>query len=165
MVVYYRDRGELPQKESVVLVVSCKSSLCFQWQRSICRRMYDENEDLSDVEEIANIRGFSVEEKLVSDSYSASFVLCMEGKGNIAQSIFYYNLLLLFAFLIFSCNMAGNMHVLTKICVFYFKYLFPMQTSLMNMCKRTLSGPHSFLKRKMGLGSGEKDIYLEYQLT
>ncbi|XP_010778560.1 lysine (K)-specific demethylase 2Bb isoform X1 [Notothenia coriiceps] len=48
--------------------------------RSICRRMYDENEDLSDVEEIANIRGFSVEEKLVSDSYSASFVLCMEGK-------------------------------------------------------------------------------------
>ena len=50
--------------------------------------MYDENEDLSDVEEIANIRGFSVEEKLVSDSYSASFVLCMEGKGNITQSIF-----------------------------------------------------------------------------
>ncbi|KAF3849136.1 hypothetical protein F7725_015633 [Dissostichus mawsoni] len=48
--------------------------------RSILRRMYDENEDLSDVEEIANIRGFSVEEKLVSDSYSASFVLCMEGK-------------------------------------------------------------------------------------
>ncbi|XP_049908967.1 lysine-specific demethylase 2B isoform X3 [Epinephelus moara] len=48
--------------------------------RSICRRMYDENEDLSDVEEIANIRGFSVEEKLVSDSYSAQFVLLMEGK-------------------------------------------------------------------------------------
>uniref|UniRef100_A0AAQ5Z850 Lysine-specific demethylase 2B n=1 Tax=Amphiprion ocellaris TaxID=80972 RepID=A0AAQ5Z850_AMPOC len=48
--------------------------------RSICRRMYDENEDLSDVEEIANIRGFSVEEKLVSDSYSADFVHSMEGK-------------------------------------------------------------------------------------
>uniref|UniRef100_A0A4W6CMG3 Lysine-specific demethylase 2B n=1 Tax=Lates calcarifer TaxID=8187 RepID=A0A4W6CMG3_LATCA len=48
--------------------------------RSICRRMYDENEDLSDVEEIANIRGFSVEEKLVSDSYSANFVHLMEGK-------------------------------------------------------------------------------------
>ncbi|XP_031711827.1 lysine (K)-specific demethylase 2Bb isoform X2 [Anarrhichthys ocellatus] len=48
--------------------------------RSICRRMYDENEDLSDVEEIANIRGFSVEEKLVSDSYSATFVHFMEGK-------------------------------------------------------------------------------------
>ncbi|GAA6217066.1 lysine-specific demethylase 2B-like isoform X2 [Lates japonicus] len=48
--------------------------------RSICRRMYDENEDLSDVEEIANIRGFSVEEKLVSDSYSANFIHLMEGK-------------------------------------------------------------------------------------
>uniref|UniRef100_A0A7N8XAA4 [histone H3]-dimethyl-L-lysine(36) demethylase n=1 Tax=Mastacembelus armatus TaxID=205130 RepID=A0A7N8XAA4_9TELE len=48
--------------------------------RSICRRMYDENEDLSDVEEIANIRGFSVEEKLVSNSYSVNFVQFMEGK-------------------------------------------------------------------------------------
>ncbi|XP_041826083.1 lysine-specific demethylase 2B isoform X2 [Melanotaenia boesemani] len=48
--------------------------------RSICRRMYDENEDLSDVEEIANVRGFSVEEKLVSESYSANFVHLMEGK-------------------------------------------------------------------------------------
>uniref|UniRef100_A0A8D3E5U1 Lysine-specific demethylase 2B n=1 Tax=Scophthalmus maximus TaxID=52904 RepID=A0A8D3E5U1_SCOMX len=48
--------------------------------RSICRRMYDENEDLSDVEEIANIRGFSVEEKLASDSYNANFVHSMEGK-------------------------------------------------------------------------------------
>uniref|UniRef100_A0A3B5AH14 Lysine-specific demethylase 2B n=1 Tax=Stegastes partitus TaxID=144197 RepID=A0A3B5AH14_9TELE len=48
--------------------------------RSICRRMYDENEDLSDVEEITNIRGFSVEEKLVSDSYGADFVHSMEGK-------------------------------------------------------------------------------------
>uniref|UniRef100_A0A672FMY5 Uncharacterized protein n=1 Tax=Salarias fasciatus TaxID=181472 RepID=A0A672FMY5_SALFA len=52
-----------------------------QWQRSICRRMYDENEDLSDVEEIANIRGFSVEEKLASATYSADFVHLMEGKG------------------------------------------------------------------------------------
>uniref|UniRef100_A0A8D3BNA4 Lysine-specific demethylase 2B n=1 Tax=Scophthalmus maximus TaxID=52904 RepID=A0A8D3BNA4_SCOMX len=49
-------------------------------RRSICRRMYDENEDLSDVEEIANIRGFSVEEKLASDSYNANFVHSMEGK-------------------------------------------------------------------------------------
>ncbi|KAF7667541.1 hypothetical protein LDENG_00057710 [Lucifuga dentata] len=48
--------------------------------RSICRRMYDENEDLSDVEEIVNIRGFSVEEKLVSDNYNSNFVLLMEGK-------------------------------------------------------------------------------------
>uniref|UniRef100_A0A673AZZ0 Lysine-specific demethylase 2B n=1 Tax=Sphaeramia orbicularis TaxID=375764 RepID=A0A673AZZ0_9TELE len=52
----------------------------FLWQRSICRRMYDENEDLSDVEEIANIRGFSVEEKLLSDRYNANFVHMMEGK-------------------------------------------------------------------------------------
>lgn len=48
--------------------------------RSICRRMYDENEDLSDVEEIVNIRGFSLEEKLVSDNYSAEFVHLLEGK-------------------------------------------------------------------------------------
>lgn len=51
------------------------------WQRSICRTMYDENEDLSDVEEIANIRGFSVEEKLLSDSYSSEYVQYLEGKG------------------------------------------------------------------------------------
>uniref|UniRef100_A0A3Q0SEF2 Lysine-specific demethylase 2B n=1 Tax=Amphilophus citrinellus TaxID=61819 RepID=A0A3Q0SEF2_AMPCI len=63
----------------VVQVLSCKPSR-FQWQRSICRRMYDENEDLSDVEEIANIRGFSVEEKVLSDSYSADFIRVMEGK-------------------------------------------------------------------------------------
>lgn len=70
-----------------VTVVSCKSSGS-QWQRSICRRMYDENEDLSDVEEIANIRGFSVEEKLASDSYSATFVHLLEGKGKVTHSTF-----------------------------------------------------------------------------
>ena len=43
--------------------------------------MYDENEDLSDVEEITNIRGFSVEEKLASDAYSAVFVHSMDGNG------------------------------------------------------------------------------------
>ncbi|XP_073685296.1 lysine-specific demethylase 2B-like [Garra rufa] len=48
--------------------------------RSICRRMYDENEDLSDVEEITNIRGFSVEDKLESNSYNGEFVQYMEGK-------------------------------------------------------------------------------------
>ncbi|MEQ2276367.1 Lysine-specific demethylase 2B [Xenotaenia resolanae] len=48
--------------------------------RSICRRMYDENEDLSDVEEIANIRGFSVEEKLSSDCYNSDFVQLMKGR-------------------------------------------------------------------------------------
>lgn len=43
--------------------------------------MYDENEDLSDVEEITNIRGFSVEDKLASNSYNSEFVQYMEGKG------------------------------------------------------------------------------------
>uniref|UniRef100_A0A8C2F8W8 Lysine-specific demethylase 2B n=1 Tax=Cyprinus carpio TaxID=7962 RepID=A0A8C2F8W8_CYPCA len=42
--------------------------------------MYDENEDLSDVEEITNIRGFSVEDKLESNSYNSEFVQFMEGK-------------------------------------------------------------------------------------
>ncbi|XP_055009402.1 lysine-specific demethylase 2B isoform X2 [Boleophthalmus pectinirostris] len=46
--------------------------------RSICRRMYDENDDPSDVEEIANIRGFSVEEKLTSDIYTSNFVHIMD---------------------------------------------------------------------------------------
>ncbi|XP_051971871.1 lysine-specific demethylase 2B isoform X2 [Xyrauchen texanus] len=48
--------------------------------RSICRRMYDENEDLSDVEEITNIRGFSVEDKLESHLYNSELVQHMEGK-------------------------------------------------------------------------------------
>ncbi|KAM3874488.1 lysine (K)-specific demethylase 2Bb [Diretmus argenteus] len=48
--------------------------------RSICRRMYDENEDLSDVEEIVNIRGFNLEEKLASSNYNANFIHMMEGK-------------------------------------------------------------------------------------
>lgn len=52
-------------------------------QRSICRRMYDENEDFSDVEEIANVRGFSLEEKLESKSYNSNFVQRMDGKGSL----------------------------------------------------------------------------------
>ncbi|XP_077441876.1 lysine-specific demethylase 2B-like isoform X2 [Vanacampus margaritifer] len=48
--------------------------------RSICRQLYDENEDLSDVEEMVNIRGFSVEDKLTSDNYAANFVCFMEAK-------------------------------------------------------------------------------------
>nr|XP_023664378.1 lysine-specific demethylase 2B-like isoform X2 [Paramormyrops kingsleyae] len=48
--------------------------------RSICRRMYDENEDLSDVEEIADVRGFNLEEKLVSDSYNKNYIRVMDGK-------------------------------------------------------------------------------------
>lgn len=47
--------------------------------------MYDENEDFSDVEEIVNIRGFSVEEKLTSDSYTANFVRWMDGKGKVTE--------------------------------------------------------------------------------
>uniref|UniRef100_A0AAR2L9P3 [histone H3]-dimethyl-L-lysine(36) demethylase n=1 Tax=Pygocentrus nattereri TaxID=42514 RepID=A0AAR2L9P3_PYGNA len=43
-------------------------------------RMYDENEDLSDVEDIVNIRGFDLEDKLQSDRYNSSFVHFMEGK-------------------------------------------------------------------------------------
>lgn len=43
--------------------------------------MYDENEDLSDVEEIVNIRGFSVEEKLVSGAYGAKYVQFLDGRG------------------------------------------------------------------------------------
>ncbi|XP_061118604.1 lysine (K)-specific demethylase 2Bb isoform X2 [Conger conger] len=48
--------------------------------RSVCRRMYDENDDLSDVEEIANVRGFNVEEKLVSKTYNSNYVKYMDGK-------------------------------------------------------------------------------------
>ncbi|XP_072514412.1 lysine (K)-specific demethylase 2Bb isoform X2 [Salminus brasiliensis] len=48
--------------------------------RSTGRRMYDEEEDLSDVEDIANIRGFDLEDKLQSGRYSSSFVHFMEGK-------------------------------------------------------------------------------------
>lgn len=61
--------------------------LGFKWQRSICRRMYDENEDLSDVEEITNIRGFSVEEKLISDNYCAKYVHLLEGKGIVPHRV------------------------------------------------------------------------------
>nr|XP_060641943.1 lysine-specific demethylase 2B isoform X3 [Anolis sagrei ordinatus] len=48
--------------------------------RSISRRLYDENEDLSDVEEIVSVRGFSLEEKLRSSSFRGQFVRAMEGK-------------------------------------------------------------------------------------
>lgn len=43
--------------------------------------MYDENDDSSDVEEIVNIRGFSVEEKLEGDGYGAKYVQFLEGRG------------------------------------------------------------------------------------
>uniref|UniRef100_A0A2K6ETD9 [histone H3]-dimethyl-L-lysine(36) demethylase n=1 Tax=Propithecus coquereli TaxID=379532 RepID=A0A2K6ETD9_PROCO len=49
-------------------------------QRPIDRQGYDENEDLSDVEEIVSVRGFSLEEKLRSQLYQGDFVHAMEGK-------------------------------------------------------------------------------------
>ncbi|XP_031247008.1 lysine-specific demethylase 2B, partial [Mastomys coucha] len=48
--------------------------------RAIDRQRYDENEDLSDVEEIVSVRGFSLEEKLRSHLYQGDFVHAMEGK-------------------------------------------------------------------------------------
>ncbi|XP_036785127.1 lysine-specific demethylase 2B isoform X2 [Manis pentadactyla] len=48
--------------------------------RPIDRQRYDENEDLSDVEEIVSVRGFSLEEKLRSQLYQGDFVRAMEGK-------------------------------------------------------------------------------------
>ncbi|KAK2522799.1 hypothetical protein Q9233_010158 [Columba guinea] len=41
---------------------------------------YDENEDLSDVEEIVSIRSFNLEEKLKSKTYHGDFVHAMDGK-------------------------------------------------------------------------------------
>nr|XP_035940946.1 lysine-specific demethylase 2B isoform X5 [Halichoerus grypus] len=49
-------------------------------RRPIDRQRYDENEDLSDVEEIVSVRGFSLEEKLRSQLYQGDFVHAMEGK-------------------------------------------------------------------------------------
>lgn len=116
-------------------------------QRSICRRLYDENEDLSDVEEITNIRGFSVEEKLVSDSYSATFVHFMEGKGKITNRTLGF-------ILPDACTV--NIGFSTHVCDCNAFHV--LQTSLMNMCRGMLSGPHSSSKRKRDSGSGENNI-------
>ena len=51
--------------------------------------MYDENEDLSDVEDIVNIRGFDLEDKLQSDRYNNNFVHFMEGKGRSSLRCFH----------------------------------------------------------------------------
>ncbi|KAJ1116261.1 hypothetical protein NDU88_004477 [Pleurodeles waltl] len=48
-------------------------------QRAVDWTRYEENEDLSDVEEITSVRSFSLEEKLNSGSYNADFVHVMEG--------------------------------------------------------------------------------------
>ncbi|OPJ75042.1 hypothetical protein AV530_018507 [Patagioenas fasciata monilis] len=49
-------------------------------KRAIDRMRYDENEDLSDVEEIVSIRSFNLEEKLKSKTYHGDFVHAMDGK-------------------------------------------------------------------------------------
>lgn len=100
--------------------------------------MYDENEDLSDVEEIANIRGFSVEEKLVSDSYGSEYVQYLEGKGEERHCACTR------PFLVFPCLfMHMPLHT-------------PLQTSPMNMCKGRLSEYHSSLKRRMDSASSKQ---------
>lgn len=71
-----RVRGDPPSPLSNV-----PGSLVGSPQRAIDRQRYDENEDLSDVEEIVSVRGFSLEEKLRSQLYQGDFVHAMEGKG------------------------------------------------------------------------------------
>lgn len=106
--------------------------------------MYDENEDLSDVEEIANIRGFSVEEKLVSDCYSATYVQCLEGKGK-GDTL---------------CALSPLLAANNK-CVYVQMLLSTvLQISPMNMCKGRLSGCRSSLKRRMDSASGDKTVIL-----
>ncbi|KAG8456099.1 hypothetical protein GDO86_002048 [Hymenochirus boettgeri] len=48
--------------------------------RCIDRTGYDENEDLSDVDEMVSIRCFNLEQKINSSSYQGDFVRYMEGK-------------------------------------------------------------------------------------
>lgn len=58
------------------------SSTLFSPQRTISRTQYAENEDLSDVEDMVSIRGFSLEQKLSSNNYGGDFVQYMDGKGS-----------------------------------------------------------------------------------
>uniref|UniRef100_A0A2I2Z000 Lysine demethylase 2B n=1 Tax=Gorilla gorilla gorilla TaxID=9595 RepID=A0A2I2Z000_GORGO len=73
-----RHAAEKQKKKTVIY------TKCFEFesatQRPIDRQRYDENEDLSDVEEIVSVRGFSLEEKLRSQLYQGDFVHAMEGK-------------------------------------------------------------------------------------
>ncbi|XP_018118746.1 lysine-specific demethylase 2B isoform X2 [Xenopus laevis] len=48
--------------------------------RSIDRTRYAEHEDLSDVEDMVSIRGFSLEQKVSCNAYRGNFVRYMEGK-------------------------------------------------------------------------------------
>lgn len=100
--------------------------------------MYDENEDLSDVEEIANIRGFSVEEKLLSDSYCSEYVQYLEGKGEAG---------------LFPCTLPFL--VISRLLMHMTLYI-PLQTSPMSTCKGRLSECHSSLKRRMDSASGKQ---------
>lgn len=99
--------------------------------------MYDENEDLSDVEEIVNIRGFSVEEKLVSDAYGAKYVQFLDGRGKKRRHG-----------MTFTAGVLLKM-LLCDICI------YSLQTSHMNTYKERRSGSHSSLKRRMDSGSGK----------
>ncbi|EHH21266.1 hypothetical protein EGK_04284 [Macaca mulatta] len=73
-----RHAAEKQKKETIIY------TKCYEFesatQRPIDRQRYDENEDLSDVEEIVSVRGFSLEEKLRSQLYQGDFVHAMEGK-------------------------------------------------------------------------------------
>lgn len=99
--------------------------------------MYDENEDLSDVEEIVNIRGFSVEEKLVSDSYGAKYVQFLEGRGKRKKERGVTKRM--------TCTEGVSLENVCDV----------LQTSRMNTCKERRSGSHSSLKRRMDSGSGK----------
>ncbi|XP_033076233.1 lysine-specific demethylase 2B isoform X1 [Trachypithecus francoisi] len=67
------------QKKKTIIYTKCYEFESAT-QRPIDRQRYDENEDLSDVEEIVSVRGFSLEEKLRSQLYQGDFVHAMEGK-------------------------------------------------------------------------------------
>lgn len=124
--------------------VLSRRSFGFLWQRSICRRMYDENEDLSDVEEIVNIRGFSVEEKLVSDAYGAKYVQFLDGRGRKGVT---------------ECTTFTAGVLLKMLLCDWLIDWFILQTSHMNTCKERRSGFHSSLKRRMDSGSGKNKFW------
>ncbi|XP_077318101.1 lysine-specific demethylase 2B isoform X1 [Lithobates pipiens] len=48
--------------------------------RAISRTQYAEHEDLSDVEDVVSVRGFSLEQKVSSPNYRGDYVQVMEGK-------------------------------------------------------------------------------------
>ncbi|KAG8597697.1 hypothetical protein GDO81_002364 [Engystomops pustulosus] len=50
--------------------------------RTIDRTQYAESEDLSDVDDMVSVRGFSLEQKLSSNNYRGDYVQSMDGKGS-----------------------------------------------------------------------------------